>query len=45
MQSNYETPKSNASTLASEVEDITYAWRKSATDDYRLLGDILGVNK
>ena len=31
--------------LASEVEDITYVWSKSATDDYGLLGDILGVNK
>ncbi len=27
------------------MEDITYALSKSTTDDYRLLGDILGVNK
>ncbi len=44
-QSNYETLKSDASALASKVEEITYAWSKSATDDYRLLGNILGVNE
>jgi hypothetical protein len=44
-RSNYETLQSNASTLASKVEDITYAWSKSATDDYGLLGNILGVDK
>jgi hypothetical protein len=27
------------------VEDITYAWSKSVTDDYGLLGNILGVDK
>jgi hypothetical protein len=32
------------STLASEVEDITYTWSKSATDNYGLLDNILGVN-
>jgi hypothetical protein len=44
-QSNYKTLKSDASTLASKVEDITYAWSKSTTDDYRLFGDILGVDE
>jgi hypothetical protein len=41
MQSNYETLKFDASALASKVEDITYAWSKSATDGYGLLGNIL----
>ncbi len=27
------------------MEDITYAWSKSITDDYRLLGDILDVDE
>jgi len=45
MQSNYKTLKSNISTLASEVEDITYLWSKSITDNYGLLGDILGVGE
>ncbi len=27
------------------MEDITYAWNKSITDNYGLLGDILGVNE
>ncbi len=27
------------------MEDITYAWSKNATDNYGLLGDILGVNE
>jgi hypothetical protein len=44
-QSNYGTLKSNTSTLARKVEDITYGWSKSTTDNYGLLGDILGVNK
>ncbi len=44
-QSNYKTLESNASALASKVEDITYAWSKSATDNYGLLGNILGVDK
>jgi hypothetical protein len=42
---NYETLKEEASALASEVEDITYAWSKNAMDDYRLLADILGANE
>ena len=45
MQCNYETLKSNASALVSEVNDIIYAWSKSTTDGYGLLGDILGVNE
>ena len=45
MQSNYETLKFDASALASKVEDITYAWSKSATDGYGLLGNILSVNE
>jgi hypothetical protein len=45
MQSNYKTLKSNASALASKVEDITYTWSKSMTDNYGLLRDILGDNK
>ena len=36
-RSDYEILKSKASTLASEVEDITYSWPKNATDDYGLL--------
>jgi hypothetical protein len=42
---NYETLKEEASALASEVEDITYAWSKNATDDYGLLANILGANE
>ena len=41
-QSDYKILKSEADTLASEVKDITYAWSKNNTDDYGLLGDILG---
>jgi hypothetical protein len=44
-QSNYEILKSEAGTLASEVEDITYAWSKNNTDNYGLLGDILREDK
>jgi hypothetical protein len=44
-QSNYETLKSEASALASEVEDITYSWSKNATDNYGLLGNIVGVDE
>ncbi len=42
---NYLTLKEEASALASEVEDITYAWSKNATDYYRLLADILGADE
>jgi hypothetical protein len=44
-RNDYETIKSEASALASEVEDITYAWSKNATDNYGFLGNILGVNE
>ncbi len=44
-QSNYETIKSEASALASKVEDITYAWSKNATDNYGLLRSIFGINE
>jgi hypothetical protein len=44
-RSNYETLKSEASTLVSKVEDITYLWSKNAMDNYGLLGDILGVDE
>ena len=43
-RTDYDTLKTDACALASEVEDITYAWSKSATDNYGLLGDILGVD-
>ncbi len=45
MRTNYKKLKADACALASEVEDITYAWSKSTMDDYGLLGDILGVDK
>ncbi len=44
-RSDYEILKSKASALASEVEDITYLWSKNATDNYGLLGDILGAKE
>jgi len=44
-RSDYEILKSEASTLASKVEDIPYSWSKNATDDYGLLGDILGADE
>jgi hypothetical protein len=44
-RSDYEILKSEASALASEVEDITYSWLKNATDNYGLLGDILGADE
>jgi hypothetical protein len=43
---NYKTLKEEASAIAREVEDITYTWSKSATDNYRLLANILlGADK
>ncbi len=42
---NYKTLKEEASALASKVEDITYAWSKNATDNYRLLTNILGADE
>ena len=42
---DYETLKDEASALASEVEDITYAWSRDNTEEYGLLTDILGFDK
>jgi hypothetical protein len=42
---NYKTLKEEASALASKVEDISYAWSKNATNNYRLLANILGIDK
>jgi hypothetical protein len=39
---NYETLKVEASALASEVEDITYAWSKNTTDNYGPLANTIG---
>ena len=44
-RSKYEILKAKASALASEMEDITYSWSKNATDNYGLLGDILGADE
>ncbi len=44
-QSNYKILKSEAGTLAREVKDITYVWSKNNTDNYSLLGDILGEDE
>ncbi len=44
-QSDYKILKSEAGALASKVEDITYAWSKNNTDNYGLLGDILGEDE
>ena len=43
--SNYDILKAKASALASKVEDITFSWSKNATNNYGLLGDILGANE
>ncbi len=42
---DYELLKEEASALASEVEDITYAWSKNATDDFGLLANIIGTDE
>ena len=42
---NCEILKEEACAPASEVDDITYAWSKNATDNYGLLADILGVEE
>ncbi len=42
---DYEILKSEASALASEVEDITYDWSHDDTNDYGLLADILGFDE
>ncbi len=46
-QSDYEIIKHKSATLASEVEDIMYAWSCDAatSDEYGLLAKILGPNK
>jgi hypothetical protein len=44
-QSNYEALKSEASALASKVEDITYLWSKNAKDNYGLLSNILSIDE
>ena len=44
-RSDYETLKTETSALASKVEDITYAWSKNATENYGLLGDIIGLDE
>jgi hypothetical protein len=44
-RSDYKILKSEAGALASEVKDITYAWSKNNTDNYGLLGGILGEDK
>jgi hypothetical protein len=45
IQCNYKILKEEACALASKVEDITYPWSKNATNNYRLLANILGVNE
>ncbi len=42
---DYKILKSEAGALASEVQDITYAWSKTNTENYNLLGNILGENE
>jgi hypothetical protein len=44
-QSDYTILKSEAGALASKVEEITYAWNKNNTDNYGLLGNILGEDE
>ncbi len=44
-RSDYGILKSEAGALASEVKDITYAWSKNNTDNYGLLGNILGEDE
>jgi hypothetical protein len=41
---DYDTLKEEASALASEVEDITYAWSRYATNEYGLLADVIGFD-
>jgi len=42
---DYKTLKDEASALASEVEDITYAWSRDAAEEYGLFADILGFDE
>jgi hypothetical protein len=46
-QSDYEILKHKAATLASKVDNITYAWSCDAVtgDEYGLLAKILGLNE
>ncbi len=45
-RSDYETLKKKASNLASELEDITYDWSRSATGkEYGLLAEIISKDK
>jgi hypothetical protein len=44
-QHDYKILKEEACALASKVKDITHPWSKSATDNYGLLADILGVDE
>ena len=46
-RSDYKILKQEAATIASEVEDITYAWSRDATtgDEYGLQEDIVGVDE
>ena len=46
-RSDYEIIKHEAATVASEVEDITYAWSRDPTtgDEYGLLAKILGLDE
>ncbi len=45
-RSNYRNLKKEASNLASKLNDITYDWSRSPTDeDYRLLAEIIGEDK
>ena len=42
-RNDYEILKKEASDLACELDDITYAWSRSATgDEYGLLAEIIG---
>jgi hypothetical protein len=45
IQSDCKILKYEASALVSKVKDITYAWSKNNTDNYGLLGEILGEDE
>jgi hypothetical protein len=42
---DYEILKEEACAPESKVEDITFTWSKNLTDNYGLLGDIMGVDE
>ncbi len=42
---DYQILKEEACAPASKVEDISHAWSKNVTDNYRLLTDILDVDE